>query len=228
MKKIAMFGIMALATGMAFAGEATSSVGNTGVSVKAGLNGVGFDVTQSFSDKFKIRAGYSEVKVNKTYDQDDVNYDGKLKLGGFDLLADYHPFASGFRVTGGAYVPTTKFNAKAKYTAAGVITLNDTVYTSADVNGVQADVKWNKVRPYLGLGYDGFNKTTKGVYFTADVGVIFAGKPTVNVNGNCVSLSTTVCSNLNRDIAAETASIRDDLDSAKWLPVVQVGLGYRF
>lgn len=233
MKKSMLAAVVMMMSGMAFAAESAketvvqSVFKDTGVSVKAGLNGAGIDLTKSFNDYVKVRAGYSQVSVSKDYTQDEITYDGKLKLGGWNLLADYHPFAGSFRVTGGVYGPSTKFNANAKYTGAGTVEINGNTYTSAQVPTFNTEVKWNGTKPYLGIGWDGFNaKKASGIYFTSDVGVIFSGSPKVSLNANCAD--PTVCSRLANDVAAEKASIVDDLHNAKWLPVIQVGVGYRF
>lgn len=234
MKKIAFILSAVMMSGVAFAQDTEKSFAkdvfkDTGVSLKAGLNGVGFDVTKSVNEYIKVRAGYSQVKVNKDYDQDDVTYDGKLKIGGWDLLVDYHPWAGGMRVTGGVYGPQTKFDAKAKYTGAGTVTINDTVYNMSEVKDLNANVKWSGVKPYLGLGYDGFNsQKTGGLFFTADAGVIFAGAPSLSLNANCVTANSAVCTQLDSDIQAQKARFKDDIKDAKWLPVIQVGVGYRF
>lgn len=202
---------------------------DVGVSVKGGLNGVGFDVTKAMTPYVAVRAGYSEMKINKTYDQDDVNYDGKLKLGGWDLLADYYPWATGMRFTLGAYGPKTQFDAKAKYTGLGTVTLNNVVYSGADVGHLNAKVSWSGVKPYLGLGYDSFKtRTTPGVYFTSDVGVIFSGSPSVDLTATCTTNSAALCNRLTNDLATQRAKFYDDVHDVKWLPVVQIGVGYRF
>lgn len=235
MKKIALVMSMFAFSGMALAQtsiEPTDMVkrafSNTAISAKAGLNGVGFDVTKSFNENFKMRAGYSEMSFNKEHTEDDVIYDGKLTLGGWNLLADIYPMGGGGRVTVGVYGPKSKFDARGKYLGNGTVTLNDVVYSGADVGNLKANVKWNGTKPYLGIGYDGFNMKPTGFFFTSDIGVIFAGRPEVNVSANCNAGAELICASLARDIAQEQANFRDDARKAKWLPVVQVGVGYRF
>lgn len=153
---------------------------DVGVTVKAGIAGVGIDVTKGINDYFKVRGGYSSYSLSKTYSQDNVDYQGDLKLGGWSLLGDYHPWAGGFRLTGGVYGPQHKLGASAR----------------------------------------------SGFFFSTDVGVIFSGSPTVSLNGNCTNAA--VCSQFNSDLAAEKAKIENDVNKAKYLPVIQIGLGYRF
>ena len=200
---------------------------DVGVTVKAGVAGIGIDVTKGINDYFKVRGGYSSYSFSKTYSQDNVDYQGDLKLGGWSLLADYHPWAGGFRVTGGVYSPQHKLGASARSGVSGTYEFNGNTYSTSDVNGVNLETKWDGIRPYLGIGYDGFNKVKgSGFFFSTDVGVIFSGSPTVSLNGNCTNAA--VCSQLNSDLAAEKAKIESDVNKAKYSPVIQVGVGYRF
>lgn len=52
---------------------------DVGVTVKAGIAGVGIDVTKGINDYFKVRGGYSSYSLSKTYSQDNVDYQGDLK-----------------------------------------------------------------------------------------------------------------------------------------------------
>jgi hypothetical protein len=198
-----------------------------GVSLKGGTAGLGFDVTKAFNDKFKARAGYSIYQYKTTRTEADITYDAKLHLGGFNLLADYHPTGGGFRVTAGIYAPRHKINGDGEYNGVGsTININGHSYSSSDVGDVTADATWNGIRPYLGIGYDSFNKSKKGgLFFTADAGVIFSGSPTVNLNADCKD--PLLCGQIASDIAAEENKLKKKIDF-RYLPVVQIGVGYHF
>lgn len=221
---------VSLAAGPAAAQEARASNSpwsGTGLSLKAGTAGFGVDLTKAFSEKFKVRAGYSTYEYSTNRTEEDINYDAKLRLAGFSVLADLHPWAGGLRVTAGGYSPKHRISGAAKYIGAtSTVTINDRVYSSDQLQNLTIDAKWSGFRPYLGLGYDGFNKTSAGLFFTADAGVIFAGSPGVRLQANCVDAS--VCAQAAADIAAEEAKLRNDISGAKYLPVLQIGVGYRF
>jgi phosphate-selective porin len=219
--------ISALFSSATHAQESTSK-NDIAINLKAGLVGAGFDVTKGINDDFKVRLGYATFKHDDTYNETDASYKGKLKIGGWNLLADYHPWSGGFRLSAGAYSPSHELSATGIYTGpASTITINKVAYSSKDLTDVQFQTKWSGVRPYLGLGYDGFNKTqSNGVFFTADVGVIFSGAPSVSLTAKCTNPS--LCNSINANINAELAKIKTDLNDVKYLPVVQVGIGYRF
>lgn len=224
---IASLAISTLFSSATHAQESTSK-NDFAINLKAGSAGAGFDVTKGINDEFKVRFGYATFKYDDTYNESDASYKGKLKIGGWNLLADYHPWSGGFRLSAGAYAPSHNLAATGIYTGpASTITINNVAYSSKDLTDVQFQTKWNGVRPYLGLGYDGFNKTqSNGVFFTADVGVIFSGAPSVSLTAKCNNPA--LCSTINTNINAELAKIKTDLNDAKYLPVVQIGIGYRF
>lgn len=225
------FAALSLAAGIASAQTASNNTPDflkgVGVNLKGGTAGFGLDVTKAINENFKVRAGYSNFKYSKDRTEDDITYDANLRLGGFSLLGDYHPWASGFRVTAGVYRPNYDIGGKARYNGSGTIDINGTTYSSSDLSDVTLDAKWGGIRPYLGLGYDGFQKATKGgLFFTADAGVVFAGSPSVSLRANCTNPS--LCAQAASDIASEEARLRNDIGGAKYLPVIQVGVGYRF
>jgi hypothetical protein len=231
MNKLILAGIaLSLAAGVAAAQEVpavdTASSG-FGVSLKAGTAGFGVDLTQSLGDKFKLRAGYSTYEYSAELTEEDVDYDAELGLGGFNLLADYHPWAGGFRVTVGGYSPKHEIKGTARYTGPeSTVNVNGRDYSTSELENLAMDAKWKGFRPYLGLGYDGFNSSKAGVYFTADAGIIFSGEPTIRLSAKCVDAA--VCAQAAADIAAEENKLRGEIRGAKYLPVVQIGVGYRF
>jgi hypothetical protein len=201
-----------------------------GLNLKLGTNGLGFDATKSFGSDFKLRLGYSVLNYKRNFDSADNTFDGKLKLGGADLLADYHPFSSGFRVTGGIYAPNYKFSGTAASTQSGTVKLNGNTYTSAQVSSVSGQANWSGIKPYLGIGYDGFNATREGgFFFTYDMGVMFLGNPSTNLTATCgATVSVTVCNKINSDAQAEKSSFDSKAGNLKFFPVIQLGVGYRF
>jgi hypothetical protein len=207
----------------------TDIFNNAGLSLKVGTAGLGFDFSYSFDPRFKVRAGYSAANISQTVNSSNMNQQGNLDVNNVDLLADYYPWAQSFRVTGGLNVINVNFKGHAQKTAGGVFNINGTPYTSTEVGSADLDAKWNGAKPYLGIGYDGFNsRQTAGFYFTTDVGVIFSGSPKVKLDTTCIASNPLICSNISQDSKNQEAQLKKDLNSIKVLPVLQVGLGYRF
>jgi len=202
---------------------------NLGLSLKAGTAGLGFDVLYAFDPHFDVRAGFSSLNFSHTINKSNLTEHGNLQVHDLDLLADYRPWAAGFRITAGLNNLDVKFKGHAEKTAAGQITLNGVHYSATELGSADLDVKWNGAKPYLGIGYDGFNaRQSAGFYFTSDFGVIFSGSPHVNLTTTCIASNPTICNNIDQDTKAQEDSLKKDLHSVKWLPILQLGLGYRF
>lgn len=224
---LALVLIASLATPIATA-QTPAPLQGIGINAKAGLAGFGLDVSKPINEYTKVRAGYSTFTHSRSYTQDDLTFDADLRLGGWNLLGDLHPWKNGFRVTGGLYGPSHKLSGTGKYNGpTRSITLNGHTYTSDQVGNVDVSAKWSGVRPYLGVGYDTLQTQQKpGVFFTTDVGVIFSGKPKLNLNARYID--PLLRNQIASDIEAEKRSIQQDLNDIKALPVIQVGVGYRF
>lgn len=213
--------------GFAAADPNPTILDHMGVAAKVGSAGAGVDFIVPVNDKFKVRLGYSGYNFSGSDTRQSVNYDYSAKIGGWNLLGDWHPTGGGFRLSGGLYSPNYDLSGNAKM-AGGTVTVNGVTYNSTDLGSLSMSAKWNKVSPYIGIGYDGFNSTKAGFFFTADAGVIVTSGPKVKLTANCTSATASVCTTIASDVAAEQTKVQNDLNSFKALPVVQIGVGYRF
>lgn len=195
---------------------------NIFTTVKVGTLGPGIDIGYQFNPYFDIRANVNGFKFSKDHTVNDVYYHGDARLLTAGLLADYYPFANGFRLTAGAYYNGNKVTAKGYY--------NDTYYgiNVNDYGHAEASVDYKKFAPYLGFGYQG--GSDNGWIFTADLGVMYQGSARVHYNTVCNS--QVVCSVLQNQIEEKENEQRDkiqnDVDKLKWYPVASIGVGYRF
>lgn len=200
---------------------------NLGVNLKAGTAGTGFDLVVPINEGLNLRLGHASYKTDRVVTEENVNYQAQLTLGGTNFLADWFPSkASGFRWTLGAYSPQHQLTGQARAGQGGTIEINKVAYPAAALGTLDLSVKWGGTKPYLGLGFDGFRSAKGGLYFNADAGVILAGAPKVSLRANCPSAA--VCAAIESDLRAEETQLNQDFQKLKYLPVVQVGVGYRF
>jgi hypothetical protein len=158
----------------------------------------------SFMPKFSYK---KDIKLNNdiAFSRQRVDIEGKLNMGDISVLFDYYPFKSStFRITAGAYFgkdkPLNVSNAQPfinEYSEIGGMKISNwgtkglelgsgtETYTAvSDAQGnVQADLKVNSFKPYVGIGFGrAVPKHTIGVQF--DLGVQFWGTPEVWTNIN--------------------------------------------
>lgn len=201
-----------------------------GVSGKVGTLGVGADLTASLSDDTLTgRIGFNQFKFSKTSVQSTVTYNLDLKLQTFEALADWYPFQGTFRTTLGLMYNNNKMDMTGIPTS-GSYTVNGVTYPASDVGSLNGNVTFNKIAPYLGIGWGNPVASGKGWGFVADIGVLFQGTPRVNLNAVCnpAIAGTPTCTQLQSDTQAEVNKTRFSLSNFNKYPVASAGLSYQF
>jgi len=215
-------------TALCFTVPAAAEV-ETGLGVRVGSLGIGVDVGAALSKSVDVRIGYAGFDLNRSVTQTNLTYEGKAKLGSPSALLDWKLTDGGFRMTTGVVVMNTKIDATGVPNGAGTYDINGTTYTVADVGNVTAQFKFgNSVAPYLGIGWGDTVTPSRRWSFLADIGVVYAGAPTIAVTATCAAANAIICAQLQSDIAAERQTLVQNLARYKWYPVVSLGLGYRF
>jgi hypothetical protein len=222
-----LIGVLSLST-------ASMAKAAVGMGVRVGTLGYGADLDIALSKKFNVRLGYSAFSIAREIEDTDVVYDGDLKLSNASLVIDWHPFASGFRLSLGAMGPGLSVDVVGKPTG-GTYEIGDGVYTASQIGAVSGQLKWgNTASPYIGLGWGNVPSKNHRVTFLFDLGAIYAGKPTATITAspNCAGLTAPQCANLTTrlqsDVALEQREFESDASELQWWPVVQIGLGVRF
>ena len=221
MKWIKAFLAVAAALGAASGAQAA------GVGARAGTTGLGADVGFSLVPTLSARLGYSGLSYSRTVDVTDVEYDGRLRLSNLNLLLDFSPLPGTFRITGGLIFNDNKVDVTGRPTG-GTFTLNGNVYPAAAIGSLSGTVKsGNSAAPYLGIGYG--NVAGLGVNFYFDLGVMFQGTTSASLAATCgAAVPASVCSQVQRDVAAEQARLQDQISGFKYYPVANIGVTIGF
>lgn len=201
-----------------------------GIYAKGGTLGLGGGIGIGITDTLNARIGYTAINVDHDISDTDVDYKGQFKLGGGELLLDWHPFASSFRVTAGAIINRNKIDVKAKLDRTVVI--DDVQYDAGDLGDLSGDVKFNSVSPYLGIGWGNVVGKEGNLHFVADIGVQYLGTPDVNLHASCsaqgVITDPVACAQLDDNVRREEHDLNDEVSDYKWWPVLSLGVAYRF
>lgn len=133
------------------------------------------------------------------------------------ILADWHPLASGFRVTGGFAYNNPGLDAFNSVARAGAGIYDTPTAGTSNVRSLTT-----RSNPYLGLGWGIAPTPRSGMYFSADVGVMYQRSG----GGACSSaLPPTLCAQLQNDLRLEEDLRQSD---ARLSPVLTFGVGLRF
>ncbi len=205
---------------------------NISVGADVGTTGIGITGIKQLKDypKWAIRFGAHKYSKNYTTTDNKADYDFDLNLADVQLMADYHPWMSSFKITFGALYNGTDFDGKVTPRGTTYI-FNGHTYTTSDIGYVDVDVDFdNSIAPYIGIGWDtSFNKPKKSWGFTFNIGVAYTGSAKATYTptfGSAVSDATK--QKILNDLDAEKKSLQDDLDKYKYLPYISIGFNYKF
>jgi hypothetical protein len=184
--------------------------------VRAGTVGLGLEFAYPISSSLGVRLIADGYKYSRKFTQDNIEYDGDVKLRTGSLLLDLFPFANNFRISAGGVYNGNKILLT---TPTESVTLGPNTYT-ASLNG---EVDFRKFAPYAGIGYG--RPINSGLSVTFDLGVMFQGTPTATLNGTCTGVN---CATFQTDVKAQEASLNDKVKDFKYYPVATLGLAYTF
>ncbi len=197
---------------------APAAAAEFGVGVKVGTYGWGAEFGVGFTDWFTLRASASTGDISGNYEEDGVDYDATLDVGGYGLLADFFPMKGTFRLTAGLLSNRNEVELKAVPTVP--IDIGGNTYPPAVVGTLSGDIGFDNSVPYFGIGWGNVARGRR-VGFLVDLGFIHQG-------GGKVSLSTSTGLVPQSDLDAEAAAIEDDIEDFDFWPILSFGLAIRF
>ena len=217
--------VLALIAGFSCAANAVD-MGNVGVTASIGSTGLGLHASYPIAPSVNARIGMNYLNYDYSGRTSEVEYNFKMKLQTFDVLADYFPVNNGFRVSGGLVYNGNKIDADMKASNGTEYVINGTTYSAAKAGAINGSVDFKKIAPYLGIGWGNAVKD-KGWGFSADLGVMFQGSPNTSLtNAGCQAPVN--CAQLAKDIAVEQTKLNDKVSKFDAYPVIRVGASYRF
>lgn len=203
--------------------------------------GAGLEIATGVLPNVTLRAVVNGFNYDRDFEDDQDNeYEAKLKLFTLGALADFHPFGGVFRLTGGALNNGFSLKGNTKDAQNFEYETDDFTYRS---NNGRADAKFDfpSFAPYLGLGWGRPIKPDGNFWFSFDAGVMFQGSPNADLN---LTGTGTVTDNSNpantrtvdfatdqmvqQDLRNYEREIEDESKEFKYWPVLGLGFGYKF
>ena len=224
MKHLKIFFVLVVVS--CFSVNANAAPGDVAIGLKAGTLGAGIEATFEVADRLNVRVGGNYFKVSSDVDVEGNDYDLDVKLNSFTALGDWFVTDSSFRVTAGLVLNNNKLTGTAL--PSNAYEIDDVIYSAAEVGTLDAEVDFRSVAPYLGLGWGNPLSDDTDWSFSLDLGVIFAGKPRLDVTSTGGTLSNDPI--LLENIAQVEQDFRDtdEIGILKFYPVISVGVNYRF
>ena len=195
---------------------------NYAVSLKGSTIGLHLEAYRSFGSSINVHLGSSIF----SYDyapapnaKDDYSLNAKLKLNSVTALADWMPFeSSSFHLSAGL----SYNNNQPQVTAIPQISkvIGGDVYNKDNLGNMDVTLSFNKIDPYIGIGFGNSTGGQSGLGFMFDLGVYYQGKPGVKLAANGL-LSPSAS-------PEQEAIVQNNLSWFQWYPVLSIGLSYKF
>ncbi len=203
---------------------ALADPGDIALGVKAGTLGLGAEATVGLLPALNLRAGANTFSVDFETNTSDIDYDLEVDMLSFPVVIDLHPFKdSGFRISAGVLFNKNKANAEGSSQSS--YTIGGTEYTAAELGTLTGKIDYNDLAPYVGIGWGNAVGKNKQWSFSFDFGVVFQGKPNIDLaaNGPLASDPT-----FQANLTKEKQALEDELDDYKYYPVISLGITYKF
>jgi hypothetical protein len=196
--------------------------GGWAVVAKAGTQGFGADVHRTLVPRtLNLRAGASFFQYTLDFSDDGIDYAGQLRLAGVPVNLDYYPFKNWFRLSAGMVINLNRAVGTAKPNQ-GQIDINGRLYPASQIGEVKGTFRFNRVAPFLGIGFSNPIKRRGHWGVTFDIGGIYHGRPRFPI-----TVSGPLSSQLDTDLRLQEADVEKDVESYRLYPIVQLGISYR-
>lgn len=184
--------------------------------------GGGLEIGTALTENYSARVGFNKFSFSYNDTSGGQTFNGNLNWSSISALVDWRPWGGVTHVTAGVIFNNNKIDANSMVVNGDTYTANGITYTCASGCGVGFSMGFNKVAPYLGIGWSGQPKK-QGFSFSTDVGVLFQGSPqaTVSTIGNWGGQEAQLTADAQNQI-------NSDLSSFKYYPVLSIGVGYTF
>jgi hypothetical protein len=198
----------------------SSNAQDYAASVKVSTLGVNFEVIRSFGENFNARMGaaYFSYSINSGGGIEEYKYTASANLLSASLLADYFPFGQTFRISVGFLYNLNKGDIDlipAKTTVIG-----GDEYTPDKLGNLKAEVDFNKIAPYIGIGLGNPTHGESGLGFTFDLGAAYQGAAKINLTAEGLLAPSAA--------PDQEEKLESNLSWFKWYPVLSFGIVYKF
>jgi len=197
--------------------------GGLAIGARSGTLGLGGELTVNVLSDLNARFGVTFFDLSLDGEISNVEYDFDLDLLTFPITVDWYPFKNSFHVSAGIIVNETEVGLGAR--SDGSITIGDTTYLASDVGTLSGDLSFQRVAPYIGIGWGSTFGKEKRWGLITDLGVAFIGSPDVSLSASGPIASQPA---FQSDLAQEQDELEDDLSDFNIYPVLSISLFFRF
>ncbi|MFN7111739.1 MAG: hypothetical protein ACK4OJ_11745 [Brevundimonas sp.] len=198
--------------------------GRFALGAQIGTPGAGVQTQYSVNDYIVLRGGYDVLQWETDDTYDGVDYEADIDFQSPGAFVDLHPFGNGFFVSAGAYFGDRGVDLTSDPDQD--VEIGGFTFTPEQVGTLTGRIDLESTAPFLGLGYDNTFTRDGRFGFRILAGAAFGDAPQVDLNASGGTLSDQAV--FQELLVQEEQDIQDEADNYKVLPVIQIGLNYRF
>lgn len=216
------------------AGLAAPVQAEVALGAKVGTLGAGAELTAGLSRRVNFRLGANAFSyTDEGREVSDIEYDAEANLRNATALLDFHPGGRAFRLTGGLVWNGNNLEGRSLPPASGVYDIGGVPVPVTMVGTLNAEVEFDPVVPYAGIGWGNAVGDGKRVGFFFDLGAFFQGEADATLTpvipeGSLILTTPGARELLQVLIEREEREFEEDAADYDIYPVVSFGVSYRF
>jgi hypothetical protein len=210
-----------------------------GVGVRASTLGAGLDIAVPLGSRMNVRTGVNVFDFSHDLSRDGITYGGAVHLRSVQALLDFFPHGGAFHISPGAlYMKKSQFSATASVPGGSLFSLNGVDYMSSASDPVigGAGIETNQLAPMVMIGWGNLLPSSRHFSLSFEVGAAYIGSPKValamlgsvcdTTGANCRSIASDAT--VQQNIAGEITKLNKSASPFQAIPVISLGIGYRF
>lgn len=206
-----------------------------GIGAKAGLNGIGLDLSIGLTENVNLRLIGSAIDIEGEDETVTVGDDGAegdidaeldFDYGARAAFIDWHLFGGGFRLSAGMFRNTGA--ADFSGTLLSTITSDGVTVNPDDISPITGEVELaDSYQPYLGIGWGRGAGGDGGLSLSVDIGVALLDT-SVDFEATSTNTAALPQSELDRALRAMEVDAEEELEDYEFWPVLAIGVNYAF
>lgn len=217
MKKLAVVALLGILSQAAFA------AGGLSIGAKMGTLGPGVEMSGYLTSNLNLRVGAHYLPFTFDGSAGDVDYEVEMKFANALATLDWHPFYNNFRVSAGVSLNNNELDLSGSTTDSAEI--GDRTYTSAEIGKIHGLARFDKVSPYLGIGFGNAVADDVDLTFSFDLGVVFQTGPDISLEANGTASGDP---EFQANLKKEEDDAQEIADDFRIYPVIAFGISYYF
>ncbi|MBY0293496.1 MAG: hypothetical protein K2W92_09465 [Alphaproteobacteria bacterium] len=200
----------------------SSSANPFSLAAKVGSLGGGVEASYRINPLFSVIGSVNGFKFSIGLSNRNVELNGNIPLFTTGVSLGIHPFNNNFKLLAGIFYNGNQFDLTS--TLKHNVTLRGETFTPEQVGKVKVTDYFNKLSPYLGIGFDSPLHNESSWSFIGELGILFQGSPRAKLKrtgGGKVSP-------LIKDYIEKQAKHSADKLFLKYYPVLSIGMKYSF